>query len=97
MPSAINAEPNKNATLLTGPPISKAIIAPIIRARIMMLAPCIPFNHDVNAPKIFEIGAPITNIKMRPTINEDRIGIIMIGIIGAIALGTLICLIHFAI
>src|SRR5699024_10837644 len=96
-PSAIKAEPNKNATLLTGPPISKAIIAPTIKAKITILVPCILFNQVVSPSKILAIGAPIKKIKISPTINDEIIGMIMIGIIGAIALGTLIFLTHFAI
>jgi fructose-specific phosphotransferase system IIC component len=46
--SALIAEGNyANATLFTGPPISKAIIAPIIIASIIILAPCILFNQVV--------------------------------------------------
>src|SRR5699024_583117 len=97
LPSAINAEPNKNATLFTGPPISKAIIAPTINAKIIIFVPCILFNQVVNPSKILAIGAPIKKLKINPTINEEMIGIIMIGIIVAIAIGTLIFFIHFTI
>ena len=55
------------------------------------------FNQVVNVSKILEIGAPIKNININPTTTDEIMGIIMIGIIGAIAFGTLISLIHFAI
>ena len=83
--------------MFTGPPISNAIIAPIISAKIILFVPCIPFNHVVKPSKILAIGAPITNMKISPTIIEEIIGIMIIGIIGAIALGILMFLIHLAI
>ncbi len=77
--------------------MSKAIIAPIIIAKITIFAPCMPFNQTVSALNTLAIGAPITNIKITPTRIEAMIGITIIGIIGAIALGTFIFLIHLAI
>ncbi|CPN56770.1 Uncharacterised protein [Staphylococcus aureus] len=62
-----------------------------------MFVPCMPFNQVVNPSNIPAIGAPITKMNINPTRIEDIMGMIIIGIIGAIALGILTLLIHFAI
>ena len=90
LPAVIIDTPNKNAVLLTGPPISNAIIAPKIVAKTTELVPDKHAKKLVKLSNTIVIGPPKTNINAKPVTNVDMIGIIMIGIIGLIIFGTFI-------
>ena len=59
-PSAISAKVNAVAVLLIGPPISIAVIAPIITPKRIALPPCKSFNVETNHVIAIPIGTAIT-------------------------------------
>ncbi len=52
--------PNRNAVLLTGPPMSKAIIRPRIAPSRTALVPVMPDSRFVRFSNTQEIGLPMT-------------------------------------
>ncbi len=59
-PEAIKPEPNRNAVLLTGPPMSNAIIRPRIAPSTIALVPVMPLSQPVRWVNTHEIGLPST-------------------------------------
>ena len=82
LPAAIRALPNRNAVLFTGPPMSKATIAPRSTPRSSTLPPSRPLRKLVRLAKTHAMGWPRTRMKAPPTMIVVRIGITRIGMIG---------------
>ncbi len=60
LPVAMSPAPNRNAVLLTGPPMSNAIISPRIVPSRIALVPVIPPSQLVRCSNTHEIGFPMT-------------------------------------
>ncbi len=60
LPVAMSPAPNRNAVLLTGPPMSSAIMSPRIAPSRIALVPVMPLSQLVRCSKIHEIGFPMT-------------------------------------
>ena len=60
LPVAISPVPKKNAVLLTGPPMSNAIISPRIAPSTIALVPVMPLSQSVRSSNTQEIGLPMT-------------------------------------
>ncbi len=60
LPLAMSPAPNRNAVLLTGPPMSNEIISPRIRPSSTALVPVIPPSQLVRCSNTQEIGLPMT-------------------------------------
>ena len=89
-PSAFSPFTNRAAVLLTGPPLSNAIIAPITAPSTNLEPALKAVSHPVTIPINHAIGTPITYHINNPTINVESTGINIIGIIPCNAFGTLI-------
>ena len=82
LPSRIMATPKKNAVLFTGPPMSKAIMAPR-KAPSRTWLPPPRVRRDEASPFISSLmGAPSRKDISPPTISEDRTGMIRMGRMG---------------
>ncbi len=86
--SSLNcSNPNVNAALLIGPPISTAIIPPKISPNNIALAPPKPFNQLVNASfkattggfTTFNINTPVSN---KPNTGYNKTGLIPSNCVG---------------
>ena len=89
-PSAFNPFTNNAAVLLTGPPLSNAIIAPIIAPKTNRDPVVKLVNQLVTIPITQAIGTPITYHITKPTTSVVITGINMIGMMPCNAFGTLI-------
>ena len=75
---ASDATPKAYATLLTGPPRSKAIISPSSAPRTTALVPPSPSSQSVIASWASAMGRPMIRIMMAPVISVPKIGSTMI-------------------
>ena len=76
------AAPKKNATLFTGPPMSKAIMAPRTVARMTLFPVLIVSSQPDRNVMTSSIGMPTTLYMTSPTTNEETTGMTRIGMTG---------------
>ena len=76
------AAPKKNAVLLIGPPMSKAIIPPRIKASTTLFPVLMAFRALVASAIRSAIGTPNTFSITTPIKAPERMGITRIGMIG---------------
>ena len=88
-PSKSIPSANNEATLLTGPPKSKAAIPPTIDPKRNFPEPCSPCKKSVIASVAQTIGTPTTKNINKPILRVANSGMIIIGINPCAHLGTL--------